>query len=302
MLCVKLWKYNPGVSRLCYNLRGLLHDVDAHVEEPEAALWCRRSGRMTAGLGTDGRGGAREGGGEGREGRGEESWLWKERAEGESAGRERERGGGAEPSGPPWWWMEGRQQKMSPDTTKWHFLVLTLFLPGKVKIDLANFDVKFRTKFLSIGFDKNLPIIAETCSKSFWTSELTSKNDVFTSILTFFHQKSGRCATLWTPLLLTGFTTITDHPRMGEIPPGRGPQCDVAPSNIPISFWSQAECEGMQVLSQACSLALSKCSIYVAAPFWADFQNRSALLHICWIPGEVSSHLLKVRSKQNGPQ
>jgi hypothetical protein len=32
---------------------------------------------------------------------------------------------------------------------------LSLIQPGEVKVDLANFDVKFRTKFLYVGFLKN---------------------------------------------------------------------------------------------------------------------------------------------------
>jgi hypothetical protein len=30
--------------------------------------------------------------------------------------------------------------------------LLTLIVPGEVKVDPANFEVKFRTKFVSIGF------------------------------------------------------------------------------------------------------------------------------------------------------
>jgi hypothetical protein len=33
--------------------------------------------------------------------------------------------------------------------------MLTLILLGEVKVDLANFDVKFWTKFLYIGFKQN---------------------------------------------------------------------------------------------------------------------------------------------------
>jgi ACR3 family arsenite efflux pump ArsB len=44
--------------------------------------------------------------------------------------------------------------------------LLTLILPGMVKVDLANFDIKFQTKFLYIGFFQNLPIPAETACKS----------------------------------------------------------------------------------------------------------------------------------------
>ncbi len=33
---------------------------------------------------------------------------------------------------------------------------LTLILPGEVKVDLSDFDIKFQTKFLYIGFKKKL--------------------------------------------------------------------------------------------------------------------------------------------------
>jgi hypothetical protein len=91
--------------------------------------------------------------------------------------------------------------------------LLTLILPGEVKVHLANFDVKFRTKFLYTGFFQNWLIPAETSCKSFWTSDMTSKNDVLMSILTFFHQKFCRGGTSLTfpfqPVLLSLQTTWT---------------------------------------------------------------------------------------------
>ncbi len=68
---------------------------------------------------------------------------------------------------------------------------LTLIVPGEVKVDLANFDIKFWTKFLCIGLYIKIPIPAPTSSESFWTSDI-SKNYVLTSIMKFFRQKSGR--------------------------------------------------------------------------------------------------------------
>jgi hypothetical protein len=83
---------------------------------------------------------------------------------------------------------------------------------------------------------------------------MTSIND----ILTFFHQKFCRGATLLSSLLPTGFTAITDHPSTGEVPLDRTPQRVAPPVNIPISFWSQAawSVERSRVLSRA-SLSLS---------------------------------------------
>jgi hypothetical protein len=73
------------------------------------------------------------------------------------------------------------------------------------------------------------PIPADTSPKSFWTSDMTSKNDVLTSILTIFRQNFCRVTTLPPSQFPTGFTPITDHPSAGEVPPGRGPQCGAAP-------------------------------------------------------------------------
>ncbi len=108
-------------------------------------------------------------------------------------------------------------------------MFLTLIQPGKVKVDLANFDVKFQTKFLYIRFFFIWPIPPETSSKSFRTSDMTSKNDILTSILTFFRQKFCRVANVSSSPLPTSFTAITDHLSSGEVQTDRGPQCGAAP-------------------------------------------------------------------------
>jgi hypothetical protein len=54
--------------------------------------------------------------------------------------------------------------------------------------------------------------------------------------------------------------------------------------------------------SQPGPLSLSFYFIAGAAPFWADFRNRSALWHTTQIQGEVSLHLVKARSKLIGPR
>jgi hypothetical protein len=74
----------------------------------------------------------------------------------------------------------------------------------------------------------------------------------------------------------------------GEVAPGHGLQWGVAPVNLQsVSAAGRVECGGWRVLSRARSLSLSYC-IAGAAPFWADFRNRSALWHTTQIPGEVS--------------
>jgi hypothetical protein len=63
------------------------------------------------------------------------------------------------------------------------------------------------------------------------------------------------------PPLPLGFSANTDHPSEGKVLPGCGPQPGAVPVNMPVSFRSQAVQSGgeLRVLSQAHSLALSKC-------------------------------------------
>ncbi len=55
------------------------------------------------------------------------------------------------------------------------------------------------------------------------------------------------------------------------------------------------ECRGRRVLGWAGLLLL----LSVAALLWVGSRNRSSITHL--IPGEVSLHLMKARSKLNGP-
>ncbi len=51
---------------------------------------------------------------------------------------------------------------------------------------------QFPNKILICQIFFNWPVPAETSCESFWTSDMTSKNDVLMSILTFIRQKLGR--------------------------------------------------------------------------------------------------------------
>jgi hypothetical protein len=130
--------------------------------------------------------------------------------------------------------------------------------------------------------------------QSFYTYDMTSKIDVFTYILTYFSEVRPQChPTDSTPLLLS-FTAITDHPRERKVPPGCGLQSGTASQDSnqflvpdPADSW------GWGVLSWACSLALSKCTVQFAMHL--SGQIRSALLHAEQIPGEVSLDLVNTR-------
>jgi hypothetical protein len=78
---------------------------------------------------------------------------------------------------------------------------------------------------------------------------MTSKNDVLSGayFLTYFCQRSGCSTSLPTPPppLPLGVTAITDHPRVGEVLPGRGLQSGIAPVIIPsVSGPGCGECGG----------------------------------------------------------
>ncbi len=99
--------------------------------------------------------------------------------------------------------------------------LLTMILPCEVKVHLANFDVKLRTKFLYTGFFQNWLIPAETSCKSFWTSDMTSKNDVLMSILTFFIRSSVTVGLHW-PSPSNRFYCHYRPPEHGRSPEGPG--------------------------------------------------------------------------------
>jgi hypothetical protein len=63
---------------------------------------------------------------------------------------------------------------------------------------------------------KKIPVPAEKPFKSFWTSDMTSEDDILMYFLMYFCHNSSHSATL------LSFTAITDHPRVGEVPPGCG--------------------------------------------------------------------------------
>jgi hypothetical protein len=75
---------------------------------------------------------------------------------------------------------------------------LTLIGVGEVKVDLADFDLKLQENLLSTLYFF-LPVPAKTSSRSFLTHDMTSKNDILTSILISFCQKSGRGVPCQTP-------------------------------------------------------------------------------------------------------
>jgi hypothetical protein len=98
--------------------------------------------------------------------------------------------------------------------------LLTLIGPGEVKVDLANFDIKLQENLLSTLYIIFWPIPAKESSGSFWTSDMTSKNDVLMSILTYFRQKSGRGVPCRTPPPSARFYCIYRPPEQGRSPAG----------------------------------------------------------------------------------
>jgi hypothetical protein len=160
------------------------------------------------------------------------------------------------------------------------FWILTLIVPGEVKVDLANFYIKFRTKFIYIVFfQKYLFLQKHFFPQSFWTPDMTSKNDILMSILTFFVRSPVATRPCQSPpsVRFYCYYRTPEHERSHPMPWSAS---GAAPVNIPVSFWSglRRNSGGRQILSQAQSLTLSNWTAGTA-PFWAISWNHSALWH-----------------------
>jgi hypothetical protein len=93
-------------------------------------------------------------------------------------------------------------------------------------------------------------------SQSFLTSDMMSKNEVLTSISTYFCQMSSRSADPADPPFHSVLLVL--HPSPGEVPPSRGLQFGAAPVNISVIFQSRCciECRGGGRFSFKPSLSL----------------------------------------------
>jgi hypothetical protein len=137
------------------------------------------------------------------------------------------------------------------------------------------------------------------------SSDITSKNDVLTSILMFFHQKLCRGATLPTFPLPTGFTVITDHPNTREFPPGFGLQCGACISQHFNQFLvpGRVKCRGRRVLSRAGFWLFLSIVILPQCSGWIPGPQCPALLHICQKLGQVGQYCTDpVVNGLHGPQ
>ncbi len=156
----------------------------------------------------------------------------------------------------------------------WLPAFLTRIVPGKVKVDLINFDIKFQTNATDLSKKylfllQHLPNLFELLTRrqqiTFWR--------IFVSSLAV----APPC---WPP----GVTAITDHPWVGC-----SPQSSAVPVRIPISFRSQAVQSawgsGFSV-GRAISFFLSgKLALHCSGK---NSRNHKALLHTRQILGKVS--------------
>ncbi len=140
-----------------------------------------------------------------------------------------------------------------------------------------------------------------------------AKNDVLTYILTYFI----KCLAVVLPCQPPHSTRLYCYyrpPEGGSSPAGLwfAVWCSATQDSSQFPVPGCAECGGWWVLSQACSLTLSKWAVG-AALFWANSPNSSTLLntyqilfftlylHTYQILGEINLHLVKTRSKLSGP-
>jgi hypothetical protein len=141
-------------------------------------------------------------------------------------------------------------------------------------------------------------------SKSFWTSDMMSKNDVLTSILMFFCQKFSRSGNLWPPLPFV-FTAITDRVREKS-------RWAIVHSALwhqsilqPILVWGPIECGGRRVLSRACSLLFLS---VLMLPHHSGQISETTALYITHVPNigrserEIKTEQTPVVDGLPGPQ
>jgi hypothetical protein len=122
------------------------------------------------------------------------------------------------------------------------------------------------------------------------------------SILTFFHQKFCRDATLPPSPLPTNFTAITDHPSAGEVPPGRGQQCGAALIKFrSVSCPGPCRVRGVADSQSGRSLALSQWTYKCCFTVLGRFPKPQRSIHTPQIPGEVSLHLVKACQNRTDP-
>jgi hypothetical protein len=153
---------------------------------------------------------------------------------------------------------------------------LTLIGVGEVKVDLADFDLKLQENLLSTLYFF-LPVPAKTSSRSFLTHDMTSKNDILTSILISFCQKSGRGVPCQTPPSAR-FYCYYRSPEAGRSPAEQwsAVRCGASQEFQSVSVHGLRIVRGRQVLCRACSLAHSNWTAG-AAPVWGISRNRRPL-------------------------
>ncbi len=179
---------------------------------------------------------------------------------------------------------------------------LTLILPGEVKVDLANFDVKFWTKFLNIGFLCNFPIPAELYSKFFLIPTWRQKMTFWHPFWHFFIRSLLQHDPANPPCFL-GFYCYYRPPEHGKSPTGPW---------TAVRWWRQSiflsvsgpgprRVRGVGRFSVGPALSLFL-GVVMLTHRSGQIYETAALYYTCQIPGEVSLHLMKARSKLNRPR
>jgi hypothetical protein len=163
---------------------------------------------------------------------------------------------------------QNRKAEFNPDSTGWG-----QNWPCQLWRQIPDKPLIYRNFFkIYLFLQKLLPNLFELLM---WPQKMMFRRQFFF----FFCHRFSLDALLRTPPLLSGFTAITDHLSIRKVRPGPGPQCSAAPVSIrSVSDPRPRRVRGgRQVLCCAHCLSLSECT-NVAATFWVDFWNCSALL------------------------
>jgi hypothetical protein len=160
---------------------------------------------------------------------------------------------------------------------KYESQLLTLIVPGKVKVDLANFDFNFLTKFLYISFfndlflQNRLPNLFELLT---WPQKMMFWRPFWHFLSAVSHGATLPISLFHSVLLLIQTTWAGKKSRRAVV---RSPVRHRSTLQLVSGTGLRRVQWGRQILSRACSL--SNCTTGVAS-FWTNSGNRSILTHL----------------------
>jgi hypothetical protein len=181
-------------------------------------------------------------------------------------------------------------------------LCLNLIGPGEVKVDLADFDFKFRRTYKVLYLKKNNYShrnVFQICSNFWHDFKMMFWHTFWCSFV-----RNLAMAPLCCPPIPLGFTAITNQQRSGKVLPGWGLQSGASQDSNQLPVRGFKECWEWWIFSWARSLGLSK-QTTGAALIWASSWTsivRGLIIHATPFMDRDLSILTSLGSHTIGPK